>query len=124
MISMSKPEILVVDDQPSVCKEVAAFLKNDCIVHAFKSGKEALAYLERHHVDLILLDYHMPEMTGFETLLSIRQDKAHADTPVIFLTAETNDRMKHEMIQRGATDYLNKPIDSMKLHECIRKHVA
>ena len=121
---MSMPEILVIDDQPSVCKEVAAFLKRDYIVHAFKSGNEALSYLERHHVDLILLDYYMPEMTGFEVYLQIHQNKAITDTPVVFLTAEINERMEHEMKQRGASDYLTKPIDSAKLHDCIRRHLT
>ena len=121
---MNKPEILIVDDQPSVCKEVSAFLRNDCIVHAFKSGKEAMAYLRNHSVDMIFLDYYMPEMTGFEVLLQIRQDKAFADTPVVFLTAEVNDRLEREMMQRGANDYLCKPIESAKLVQCVRKHLA
>jgi putative two-component system response regulator len=115
---------MVVDDQPSLCKEVAAFLKSDCNVHAFKSGKDALTYLEKNQVDLILLDYHMPEMTGFEVLLSIRQNQATRDIPVVFLTAETNERMEHEMTHRGATDYLCKPITASKLQQCVSKHLA
>jgi len=120
---MNKIDVVVVDDQPAICKEVATFLRNDANVHAFKSGKDALAYLERTSVDLILLDYHMPEMTGFEVLLSIRQNKAFDDTPVVFLTAEVNERMEYEMLHRGATDYLCKPIDAGKLQACIAKVV-
>ena len=120
---MSNKEILVVDDQPSVCKEVASFLRGGYTVHAFKSGKEALAYLDSHHVDLILLDYYMPEMTGFEVLLSIRQRKDLADVPVVFLTAEVNDRLEREMKQRGAIDYLTKPVDAMKLNQCVQKYL-
>jgi putative two-component system response regulator len=118
---MDKINIVVVDDQPAICKEVATFLRNDANVHAFKSGKEALAYLERSTADVILLDYHMPEMTGFEVLLAIRQNKSYDDTPVIFLTAEINERMEYEMVHRGANDYLRKPIDAGKLQACIKK---
>ena len=118
-----KLEVMVVDDQPSICKEVASFLRNEYTVHAFKSGKEAVSYLDKNHVHLILLDYYMPEMTGFEVLLHIRQNKAHKDTPVVFLTAEINDRMEHEMLQRGASDYLVKPITSDKLVKCVKKYV-
>ncbi|MCL2216480.1 MAG: response regulator [Defluviitaleaceae bacterium] len=121
---MSKPEILVVDDQPTICKEVVSYLRNDYNVHAFKSGKDALDYLEKHPVDLVLLDYYMPEMTGFEVLLQMRQNKITSDTPAVFLTAEINARMEHEMMQRGATDYLCKPIDSAQLIQCINKHLA
>ena len=121
---VNKLEIMIVDDQPTICKEVSAYLRNDYTVHAFKSGKEALAYLEKHPIDLILLDYYMPEMTGFEVLMQIRQNKAISKTPVVFLTAEINERMQHEMIQRGASDYLCKPIDSATLKQCIRKHIG
>jgi CheY-like chemotaxis protein len=119
-----KLEIMVVDDQPSICKEVAGFLKGSYNVHAFKSGKEALSYLEKNHVDFIFLDYYMPEMTGFEVLLQIRQNKATEKTPVVFLTTELNDRMELEMKQRGANDYLCKPVDSAKLQQCIQKHTS
>ena len=122
---MGKLEIMIVDDQPSVCKEVSVFLKNDANVHAFKTGKEAVAYLTntKNHVDLILLDYYMPEMTGFEVLLHIRQNKATVNTPVVFLTTEINERMEHEMMQRGATDYLCKPVEPKTLRQCIKKHL-
>jgi PleD family two-component response regulator len=111
---------MVVDDQPSVCKEVMMFLKNDYLVHAFKSGSEALAYLENNKVDLILLDYDMPNLTGFEVMLAIRRNKATIDTPIVFLTGETNERMKHEMLERGAVGYLTKPIESVLLNDCVR----
>jgi len=120
---MNKPDILVVDDQPSVCKEVTSFLSAEYTVHAFKSGPEALEYLESNAVDLVLLDYYMPEMTGFEVLLAIRQNKSTKDTPVIFLTSETNERMMREMIGRGADDYMCKPIDPIALRQCISKNL-
>ena len=120
---MSQKDILVVDDQPSVCKEVVSFLKNTYTVHAFTTGVEALEYMKEHPVDLVLLDYEMPNMTGFEVLMDIKVNKATNKIPVVFLTGETNDRMKQEMISRGAKDYLCKPISSDELHACIKKHL-
>jgi len=120
---MNKYDILIVDDQPSICKEVAAFLKDEYTVHAFKSGKEALEYMERNTADLVLLDYEMPEMTGYEVLISIRLNTSAKKTPVVFLTSETNERMKHEMIVRGAADYLCKPVNSTELRQCIKKYL-
>jgi CheY-like chemotaxis protein len=119
---MEKLEILVVDDQPPILTEISNILKDNYNVRAFKSGKEALSYLEKNHVDFILLDYYMPGMTGFETLLHIRQNRVTAKTPVVFLTTEVSDRMEFEMMQRGANDYLGKPIDSATLRQCIQKH--
>ena len=120
---MGQPDILVVDDQPSVCREVVAFLKDGYTVHAFSSGAEALDYMLKNPVDLVLLDYDMPGMTGYEVLISIRSNRQAKDTPVIFLTAETNERMKTEMLARGAVDYLCKPISSAALQASVKKHL-
>ena len=120
---MGKPDIMVVDDQPSVCKEIASLLKNDYTVHAFKSGREALEYISDNPVDLVLLDYGMPNMTGYEVLMGIRINKSTNKIPVVFLTAETNERMRQEMMGRGATDYLCKPVGFSDLHQCISKHL-
>jgi len=121
---MGKPEILVVDDHPTICREVTAFLKNSYTVHSFISGRDALDYLKGNTADLILLDYDMPNMTGYEVLLAIRLNQSTKNTPIVFLTGETNERMRHEMLGRGASDYLCKPVNSAELHECIRAHLA
>jgi len=121
---MNKPVVLVVDDQPFVCETVAIMLKNTYEVHTFTSGKDAMDYMTDRTVDLVLLDYEMPNMTGFEVLLGIRTSKHNSKTPVIFLTAETNERMKMEMIERGASDYICKPINSSELLRSIKKQLA
>ena len=120
---MSLRDIVLVDDQPSVCREVTAFLKDTYTVHAFTSGKEALDYLSCHPVDLVLLDYEMPGMTGYEVLMGIRLNKSTHKVPVIFLTGETNERMRQEMMGRGASDYLCKPVTAVDLIHCIEKHL-
>jgi len=114
---------MVVDDQPSVCKEISSFLKNDYKVHTFKSGAEAVDFLSDNTVDLVLLDYDMPNMTGYEVLMAIRLNKSTSKTPVVFLTAVTNERMRQEMMGRGANDYLCKPVTSFDLKQCIKKHL-
>jgi len=120
---MEKLKIMVVDDQPSVCAGVVGSLKFDYTVYPFTTGKEALDFISSNPVDLILLDYEMPEMTGYEVLLGIRMNSPTKETPVIFLTGQTNERMKQEMIGRGATDYLTKPVDNDELKKCIKKYL-
>jgi len=118
---MDKPNIMVVDDMPSVCTGVAMALKQDYKVYPFTSGQEALTFLAANPIDLVLLDYEMPKMTGYEVLLSIRTNRSTKDIPVVFLTGETNERMKQEMISRGANDYLCKPINPEELNACLKK---
>ena len=121
---MKNPTVIIVDDQPFICDTIKAILKNSYDARSYTSGKEALGFLSDNPVDLVLLDYDMPGMTGYEVLMSIRGSKHNANTPVIFITAETNERMRIEMIERGASDYICKPIDSSVLHERIKKQLS
>jgi len=120
---MSNKSIIVVDDQPSVCAGVVGTLKFDYTVTPFTSGQDALDFMAESTVDLVLLDYEMPGMTGYEVLIGIRTSQNTKNVPVVFLTGQTNERMKQEMLARGANDYLTKPIDNDALKQCIKKHI-
>ena len=120
---MGKPVILVVDDQIFICETIVALLENTYEVHAYTAGAEAIKYIKNNPVDLALLDYSMPTMSGYEVLMNIKSNPSTSKIPVIFLTAETNERMRMEMIDRGASDYIHKPVNAPVLHECIKKHL-
>ena len=121
---MGKPTIVVVDDQPFVCEMVKKILDGIYEVHTFTSGKELLKYIDSNAADFFLLDYEMPEMTGYEVLMAVRSSKLNGQKPAVFLTAQTNDRMKVEMLERGANDYLCKPINSANLLHCVKEHLS
>ena len=121
---MDKPVIMLVDDLQVVGGVVKSILEGTYEVKTFTSGKEALEYLSDHSVDLILLDYEMPVMTGYEVLMAIRADKRFSKVPVIFLTAVTNERLEAEMLERGASDYVCKPIDAAVLRQRVQKHLS
>jgi PleD family two-component response regulator len=123
-IVMGKPIIIAIDDQQFICDAIKNMLQDTYEVRTFTSGKEALNYLSDNSVDLVLLDYEMPHMTGYEVLIAIRTNQYNKKIPVIFLTAETNERMRMEMIERGASDYICKPINSSALHQSIRKQLS
>ena len=118
---MGNPVIVTVDDQEFICGLVATILKDTYDVHTFTSGEKAIAFLSTHSVDLILLDYEMPEMTGYEVLMAIHADKRTANIPVVFLTGVTNARLEAEMLQRGASAYIRKPIVPSDLLRCINE---
>jgi len=120
---MEKQKIMIVDDQPAICTSVTGMLKFDYTVFPFTSGKDALDFLKTNTIDLILLDYEMPGMTGYEVLINIRMHQNTKATPVVFLTGATNERMRQEMMGRGATDYLTKPVDPDALKNCIKKYL-
>ncbi|MGH8930486.1 MAG: SpoIIE family protein phosphatase [Egibacteraceae bacterium] len=109
--------ILVVDDRDENIVALRAVL--DPLGHRLlmaRSGIEALRYLLTHDIALILLDVHMPGMTGFETAARIKERERTRDIPIIFLTAYSND-VTHAVqgFSHGAVDYLTKPIDAAVL---------
>lgn len=106
------PTILVVDDNADNLDLLSRRLqkKNYSTICA-DSGQKALELLKQHSFDLVLLDIMMPVMSGNDVLEIIRQDYAMEDLPVIMATAkDTSEDMVHSF-DRGANDYITKPID-------------
>ena len=103
--------ILVVDDDSNNLKTASHILvKNGMRASCVHSGKEALKFLEGGRTpDLILLDIHMPEMDGFETLEKIRSNEAFSSIPVIFLTADEDSGSETRGLDAGAMDFIKKP---------------
>ena len=81
-----KEKILVVDDDPAFCKMIRSNLTGIFQVSVVTSGKQAITFLSQNKVDLVLLDYNMPEMPGPEVLKALRTNKETKNLPVAFLT--------------------------------------
>ena len=109
--------VLVVDDD----RDVRYLLSLRLISAGYKiyeaaNGLEALEQMEKHSVDVVLTDYHMPEMNGFG-LLSICREK-WPETPVVFFSGEQDD-MAHEAVERGAFSWVRKGSDFTLLIELL-----
>ncbi|MBL8987031.1 MAG: response regulator [Gemmatimonadales bacterium] len=73
-------------------------------------GKEALAVLEANgRPDVMLLDWNMPEMNGFELLVTVRGDARWSDLPIIMVTTETEMAQVAKAIEHGVNEYVMKP---------------
>lgn len=103
--------ILVVDDDANNLKAASHILvKNGMRASCVRSGEDALRFLDGgRRPDLILLDIHMPEMDGFETLRRIRADAQTAAIPVVFLTADEGSDAETRGLEAGAMDFIKKP---------------
>jgi DNA-binding response OmpR family regulator len=100
---------MIVDDQDQLRESISTFLQNEgyLTVNA-RNGDEALRLLDdNHNVDIILLDVMMPEKDGYATLRELRVTKN--STPVIMLTAKTDELDKLLGLEMGADDYITKP---------------
>ena len=78
--------ILIVDDDPSYAKMVREWLKSDYRIDIVTAGMQAITFLTKNHVDLVLLDYEMPVADGPQILGMLRSEPDTAKIPVVFLT--------------------------------------
>lgn len=101
--------ILIVDDNPKFLADALPMYGYDITVA--EDGLEALKTLskENAHFDLILLDVMMPNMDGWDTLKAIRKNKETEHTPVIMITAVSEDQKVVSGLKIGADDYIVKP---------------
>ena len=108
--------VLVVDDSPTIRKVVHAILSNrGYTVIACADGQDALQILTHQLVDLILLDFVMPNMNGFQFCRALRVIETAREVPVILMSAKA-DRIRDRFIeQTGAVDAITKPFDPTAL---------
>ncbi len=101
--------VLIVDDNKTSLSLAKSALNDMYKVTAVTSGMQALKFLERNSCDVILLDINMPEMDGFQIMKKIQANTAHADIPIIFLTADSDAETESRCLEEGAADFIAKP---------------
>ena len=104
---MSKPVVLVVDDEPQILRVMRTSLPiRGYEVLTASSGKEALDQLSKQVPDLVILDLAMPEMSGLEVCRRVRE---FSTVPIIILSAKGSESDKVAALDLGADDYVTKP---------------
>ena len=112
--------ILIAEDDTDMQKILKLYLQKDgYVVSVVSNGKEAIAFLSEHVVDLVLLDWMMPIQDGIQTCRDIRQ--LHIPTKILMLTAKGENEDEVQGLSCGADDYLRKPFDIQVLLLRIRK---
>lgn len=111
---MYKNTILIVDDDDRIRELLEKYLlKNNYIVLSLPDTSEILNLLEKYIIDLIILDYMMPNESGIEFLQKIR--KLENNIPIIMLTALGDIENRIEGLSYGADDYIGKPFEPKEL---------
>ena len=122
-----KKKILVVDDEASITRMLRRNLESTgkFEVRTENSGEAAVATARTFHPDFILLDVMMPGVDGGEVAARLKDDRALANIPVVFLTAIVQ---KEETAPTGSNiggcEYLAKPVKMEDLVACIEKHLG
>ena len=119
--NVSKQTILAVDDSPSMLRSIHFALHNKYKVHTLQKPENLQKNLLNLKPDLILLDYNMPVINGFELFKVIREFPEFQKTPIVFLTSESSVDHLTEAINLGSSDFIVKPFNPRKLRDKIAK---
>lgn len=119
---MKQYKVLVVDDEPFICRSLSFVLRKDGYeVFEARNGEEALAAIAEHRPDLVFLDVMMPKINGFEVTKQVKADAELESTKIILLTAKGQDQDRATGKAMGADDYMTKPFSPTKILERARK---
>ncbi|MBI3967707.1 MAG: response regulator, partial [Chloroflexi bacterium] len=122
--SEPRPRVLLADDNENNIKVLADYLRvkgHEVIVA--RNGIEAIELVKGESPDVVLMDIQMPGMDGLEAIRRLRADAAHANVPIIALTALAMPGDRELCLAAGATDYLSKPVGLSLLARTIAYHL-
>lgn len=118
-------KILVVEDDTNIEQLVTFKLKNSGFqVHNAHNGIEALEFLEKNSVDLIVTDIMMPIMGGKELVMELKKNPETKTIPVVMLTSRTLEKEIIEGFSLGVEDYIKKPFSPQELIVRIKTVLA
>ncbi len=118
--------IMLADDEGIVIDSMKFIIEkefgNQCDVEFAKTGRNVIELAERFRPDIAVMDIHMPGINGIEAMKEIK--KFSANTIFIVMTAYDKFDYAKEAIKLGVLDYINKPVDKMKIIEVLKKAMA
>lgn len=117
--------VLAIDDSASIRQMVAFTLKSSGydVIEAV-DGQDGLEKAKSRTVNLVLTDQNMPRMDGLTLIKSLRAMPQYKSVPILMLTTESSEAMKSQGRTAGATGWLVKPFDPMKLIEVVKKVIG
>lgn len=118
------PDILIIDDTPSCLQFLAAlFTTQGFRTRAAMTGELALMAIQARHPDLILMDVHMPDISGIDLCKRIKTDPELKDIPVIFVSGEDEPLGKIKAFAAGGVDYITRPFQIDELISRVTTHL-
>jgi DNA-binding response OmpR family regulator len=122
MNSLTEKTILLVDDEPHMLRLLQfALRKTGAKILEATGGRAALTQAAAHAVDLVVIDFMMPDLDGFATLRELRRDPKYAKVPVIMLTSRGQLELRDTAEGLGIELFLTKPFSPAELIQHVRR---
>ena len=113
--------LLLVEDEPDIQLIARASLRRTGFdVRTAASGLQALAAMATELPQVVVLDWHMPELDGAATCAAIKAEPRTRDVPVIFLTARTDGDVHAQCLALGAIGCITKPFEPLRLADQVK----
>ena len=119
----NKPVVLIVDDVSSMLRAMQYALQDRFKVYILSKSQDVQDFLHAKKPDLILLDYLMPVLNGFDLIQMIRSMPEYEDTPIIIITTEGTMDHVNKAMSIGASDFIVKPFKPKELNDKVAKHI-
>lgn len=117
--------VLLIDDEPGIASALVVRLSAEgYVVETAMDGRSGLAAAAETQPDVILLDIRMPDIDGIEVCRRLKTNPELAATPVIFLSANVKDVVRHQALEAGGSAFLSKPYEPRDVLNAIRSAVT
>jgi DNA-binding NtrC family response regulator len=117
---MNPFSLLFVDDEGDFLSTIEDFFSGfGYTVYTARNGQEALLRLKEHRPNVVFLDISMPHMDGNETLRLVQE--VAPETKVVIVSGYASAQLARELLQRGAFDFFQKPVDLVQLQEAVER---
>lgn len=119
-------DVLIIDDDKTNVMLFSFLVKKveDAIPVEFIDPQAALVWCETHDPDLVLVDYMMPELNGLQFIQRFRAMRGKTGIPIIMVTVDTENEVRHRALELSANDFLTKPVDKIELAARVRNMLA
>lgn len=109
-------QVLIVDDTEINLILFEALIKKmgQCESRTFSNAVQGLEWAQTHDLDLVIVDYMMPELDGLEFIKRLRATPGREVTPILMITANDQKQVRYQALDVGATDFLTKPVDKIE----------
>jgi len=115
--------IFIIDDNDANLTVAARALEDEYRILTMASAQKMFSLLEKKTPDLILLDVEMPDISGIEAAVRLKENPQWKDIPVLFLTSYRDEKLLSDAEKSGALEVINKPFEPAELLECVKKYI-